>query len=557
MTTATSFYIPRIKTLALIINALLLCFWVNTPALTQKAYNFRGNAAALGNTDCYRITQAQNGQLGAVWYKDKIRLDKSFDLEFSMNFGSKDDDGADGMVFVIQSAGNNVIGTFGQGIGYANFSPSLGIEFDTWQNDDENDPAFDHIAVVKNGIVNHRFSLTSPVQAMSGMPNIEDGKDHNIRISWDAKRGFLELYFDCQKRIGLTINISKDIFGGQKEAWWGFTGATGGSNNLQTVCLRKDIVAKDTFQICKGESVELVARNSADNRYTWSPRALLSDPDSRSPLAKPDKSQLFLVNYNDFCNEKTLDSIYVEVTPTPSFSLGPDLNPCDTAKKVRLLPQISPKINDVIFNWSNKATTEGIDVTESGDYKLDIDAKGCKLSDSLTVTFRPTPEVPKVEEPYFCVGDAPALLDPKKNEANWRFLWTPTLQTTPTVLATAAGVYKVKITNVFNCAVERSFKVRDDCPPAVFIPDVFTPNTDGQNDIFEIKSADALITELTVYNRWGQVVFQSDDLKRGWDGTINGSAAPNGAYAWQFRYQYRRANNPLGYEKRGVVSLVR
>lgn len=541
----------------MLIGALIVCFWVNTTAIGQKAYNFRGNAAALGNTDCYRITQAQNGQLGAVWYIDKIRLDKSFDLEFSMNFGNKDDDGADGMVFVIQAAGNNVIGTFGQGIGYANFSPSLGIEFDTWQNSDENDPTFDHIAVVKNGIVNHSFSLTRPVEAMSGTSNIEDGKDHNIRINWSAKRGVLEVYFDCQKRIELPINISKDIFGGQKEAWWGFTGATGGSNNLQTVCLRKDIVAKDTFQICKGESVELVARNSADNQYTWSPRTFLNDPDSRSPLAKPDKSQLFLVNYNDFCNQKTLDSIYVEVTPPPSLTLGPDLNPCDTAKKVRLQPQISPKINDVIFNWSTSASTENIDVTESGDYKLDINAKGCKLSDSLTVTFRPTPQVPKVEESYFCIGDAPVLLNPKTNAPNLTFLWTPTLETTPTVVASVAGAYKVKITNIFNCTTERSFKVRDDCPPAVYIPDVFTPNGDGQNDVFEIKSADALITSLTIYNRWGETLFQSDDLKRGWDGTINAADAPIGVYTWQFRYRYRRVNNTLNYEKRGVVSLVR
>jgi gliding motility-associated-like protein len=540
-----------------------VCLWIVAiapAAFGQKAYNTRGSAQPVGNTDCYQITSATNNQIGAIWYADKVRLDKSFDLEFSMNFGTKDQDGADGMVFVIQTAGNNALGNTGQGMGYKGFAPSVGVEFDTWQNGDENDPTFDHIAVFKNGSVNHNVQgqLTPPVMAMLNNPDIEDGKEHNVRITWDARQNTLEVYFDCQKRISLNINLSKDVFFGAKEAWWGFTGATGGSNNLQTVCLRKDIVAKDTFQICRGERVELVARNSIDRRYTWSPRTFLTDADSPSPIAQPTRTQLYTVRYRDFCNEVTLDSILVEVTAPPTLDLGPDRQPCDTTKRLLLTPTLTPKINDVVYSWSNGASTDTTGVTKSGVYKLSVNAKGCKTSDSVSVIFRPTPVVPKVAEPYFCIRDAAVLLDAQATEPNLQFLWTPTRQTTPTIAASQSGKYSVSIKNEFGCGVVRSFNVRDDCPPNVFVPDVFTPNGDGQNDVFELKATEELTTELLIFNRWGEVVFKSNNLQNAWNGVLsNGTEAPADTYVWQLQYAQRRPAQPIQYERRGKVVLVR
>jgi len=539
-----------------------LCFFVFClgafSSNAQKTYNLRGDAVTLPNSDCYRITNNINFQLGAVWYKDKIRLDKSFDLEFSMNFGDKDADGADGMVFVIQTSGNNALGKSGQGIGYADFSPSLGIEFDPYQNLDENDPPYDHIAIEKNGVVNHNLStnLARPVQALENSFNIEDGKDHNVRINWNAKQSILEVYFDCKKRIEININLSKDIFFGQKEAWWGFTGATGGSNNIQSVCLQKDIVAQDTFQICKDDKVELVARNSIDQRYTWTPNLSISNTNIRNPVVQPNRSQLYYVRYNDFCNQSVFDSIFVEVTPLPSFTLGLDLNPCDTTKTVKLSPKISPKISDIIYNWSNKATTETIEVSESGSYSLNINAKGCKIVDSLIVTFRPMPEVPRVTNSYFCIRDTPPLLDPKANATGLRFLWSPTRQTTSTIEAKTAGSYTVQVATPY-CAVTRSFLVRDDCPPSLYVPDVFTPNADGQNDVFQIQFTEEVIAELTIFNRWGQAIFYSNDLRKSWDGTQNGLVAPQDVYVWQLSYSIKRIPNTALYESRGRVMLLR
>lgn len=66
----------------------------------------------------------------------------------------------------------------------------------------------------------------------------------------------------------------------------------------------------------------------------------------------------------------------------------------------------------------------------------------------------------------------------------------------------------------------------------VFAPDAFSPNDDGYNDIFEVKAAMYKTFKMSVINRWGEVVFHSGDILKGWDGKIKGKEAPVGAYIW-------------------------
>ena len=63
----------------------------------------------------------------------------------------------------------------------------------------------------------------------------------------------------------------------------------------------------------------------------------------------------------------------------------------------------------------------------------------------------------------------------------------------------------------------------------VFIPDAFSPNQDTVNDLFAMKGQFVNTSRLIVYNRWGEVLFESDDaIKKGWDGMLNGQPAPEG-----------------------------
>jgi gliding motility-associated-like protein len=88
----------------------------------------------------------------------------------------------------------------------------------------------------------------------------------------------------------------------------------------------------------------------------------------------------------------------------------------------------------------------------------------------------------------------------------------------------------------------------------VFVPQAFSPNGDGYNDILEAKSTQLQSFKFSVMNRWGQVVFHSEDIGAGWDGTINGANAPVGSYVYKLTF-VDDINQTV--EKSGTFMLLR
>ena len=88
----------------------------------------------------------------------------------------------------------------------------------------------------------------------------------------------------------------------------------------------------------------------------------------------------------------------------------------------------------------------------------------------------------------------------------------------------------------------------------VYVPNAFTPDGDGRNEIFMPHIQGVLDYNLEIYNRWGQLIFNTQDRLDGWDGTFKGEASPIGVYIWQIT-----ANTVDGIEavENGTVSLVR
>ena len=92
---------------------------------------------------CYALTPNEYWQSSVVWYDTYILLTYDFDMTFEIYCGDRDE-GADGVAFVMQPYSIIFEGNLGEGLGYKGMSPSIAVEYDTWQNDD---PWFDHIAV--------------------------------------------------------------------------------------------------------------------------------------------------------------------------------------------------------------------------------------------------------------------------------------------------------------------------------------------------------------------------------------------------------------------------
>lgn len=166
-----------------------------------------------------------------------------------------------------------------------NISPSLAVEFDTYTN--YSDPSADHIALQKNGDVNHYSSntLVSPIS----LGNIENGAYHNVKVIWDASAQNYKVIFDGVLRINYTGNIQATVFSGNSGVYWGWTAATGGLNNEHRVKVNS-ITFTENFAVTSGNVTNATCANNADGSidvevsynkacvsYAWSNGATTQD----------------------------------------------------------------------------------------------------------------------------------------------------------------------------------------------------------------------------------------------------------------------------------------
>lgn len=204
-------------------------------AQTPQIADFRldGDARQSGD-NCITLTPDYQWASGSIWYKKAISLKSSFDMQLRVMLGCKDRDGADGMVFVFHPYAERT-GYRGEGMGFAGLNPAIGIEIDTWQNEHLGDPWQDHVAILRDGSVDHGFNLAGP----NRIPNIEDCREHDLNINWAANTQTLSVRIDGKEVISLKRDLVRTIFRGKDKVYWGVTSATGNYNNRQAVCFEK------------------------------------------------------------------------------------------------------------------------------------------------------------------------------------------------------------------------------------------------------------------------------------------------------------------------------
>lgn len=206
-------------------------------SLFSQQYTVNGNATQT-NCHCYTLTFNAPTQSGSVWNNNKIDLSNSFSFVFSVNLGCTDDNGADGIAFVLQPISTSIGGN-GSGLGFGGINPSIGVTLDTYQNSSpDNDPTYDHIAIQRNGILNHTDidNLAGPIPISSTTNNVEDCNYHDLKITWDATTKTLSSFFDGVARVSIVNDLVTTTFAGNPLVYWGLTGSTGGLFNEQKFC---------------------------------------------------------------------------------------------------------------------------------------------------------------------------------------------------------------------------------------------------------------------------------------------------------------------------------
>jgi hypothetical protein len=205
-------------------------------------YKTIGDAAPIG--ECIRLTHDEPYSEGIAYNTSRLDLNNLFEIEFDIFLGDKDELGADGITFVMHDdpRGFEAFGSFGEGMGYGNMgrgghwiAPSVAVEFDTYQNFNQNDPPYDHVALLVNGVNLHPGEWKENSEYL----NLEDNKLHNFRFRWNPTDQSIRVHLDGRIVYQGKKDLINKVFGGKTKVIWGFTASTGRKHNLQYFCLKR------------------------------------------------------------------------------------------------------------------------------------------------------------------------------------------------------------------------------------------------------------------------------------------------------------------------------
>ncbi len=179
------------------------------------------------------------------------------------------------------------------------------------------------------------------------------------------------------------------------------------------------------------------------------------------------------------------------------------------------------------------------------------------LCDSIITTNLTVVPIPKVKlsnDTTLCIGKT-IFLD--ATNQNSTYLWQDST-TNPTYTVNQQGLYWVIVKVDSNCIVSDTIQIyyKDCSTPDIYIPNSFTPNGDGLNDVFKIETlAEFSEFHLYIYDRWGEQLFESNDKTKGWDGTYKGKLVPNGVYVYLVTGIIKDTNEQI--KRNGTVTVIR
>ena len=318
-------------------------------------------------------------------------------------------------------------------------------------------------------------------------------------------------------------------------------------------------------EICSGKTVLLEAGfNNA--KYEW-------QDGNTNPVYSARKSGLYIVSLNlNGCYFK--DSVSVKVNPSPFISLGNDTTICEGN-----ILKLNADYSGAVYKWQNGSSGNDFTVSSPGLYKVSVTSGGCTSEDSISVSYEPFPVINLGDNSKICQGDT-FLLNAYYEGAD--YLWhdgsvnstypatttglyfvrvmlstcafqdsvfvvvkqRPALEVNDITICTGntyivqapaiceavtwqdnstSGQYEIArageysfICKADNCLYNEMVNVHyEDC---IIIPNTFSPNGDGLNDIFVISGIENERWKLRIYNRWGNIVYRSDNYQNNWDG---------------------------------------
>jgi gliding motility-associated-like protein len=352
------------------------------------------------------------------------------------------------------------------------------------------------------------------------------------------------------------------------------TDANGCTSAVGTVTITVNpaltVVASNNAGICPGFTTTLNANAAGGSGsgygYSWVPGSGLSCTNCQSPIASPTATTTYTVFVSDNCGTPlAIDSVTVTVYPLPVVNITADTNQGCVPLCINLTDASTISSGLITaWNWSmtgsstttssNVQNPQGVCYNIAGTYPVTLTVTsnfGCTASVVApyqvtafplpTADFSFSPQPTTILNPGICFTDSSS-----SNIVAWSWdFGDPLDQVNTSILQNPCHTYhdtgtycvSLLVTNMNGCTDSITYCLRIDPDFVIFIPNAFTPNNDGMNDVFMPKGTgiDETNFEMWIYDRWGNNIFYTQKINKGWDGTVNGNSAvvQEDVYVWR------------------------
>ncbi len=280
----------------------------------------------------------------------------------------------------------------------------------------------------------------------------------------------------------------------------------------------------DTTGMCIGDVSFLEIKQKYDKIQWTNPYfGGITENTKRIPIVRQGKYYVKIIS----ANKTTIDSTYVRLFSKPSLNLRDTI----LCKGKQLI--LDAKNPGMKYLWNTDEVTQKIKVENSGRYWIKVNNNGCLQSDTLNVKFLPGATPNFNNEVSFCLSEENKIIS-IKTAPNTKILWS-TGGIYPSINVTKEGTYWVKTENK-NCGeqVDSVIVKLKACDCEMMVPNSFTPNEDNRNDyFFPVIQCEYTYYSLTISDKWGNVVFFTNNVNGKWDGRFKGNLCPEEVYIYK------------------------
>lgn len=318
-----------------------------------------------------------------------------------------------------------------------------------------------------------------------------------------------------------------------------------------TKCEAKfNFMASDSI-ICKGKPVNFSAITSSTDstiKYSWKFQG--ASP-STSVVQNPQNIR-FTGTGNFYVSLQVTASKGFDTTLIKSFKVGGvDLNIKDFSLCGKIDTMLDAGNPGADFHWGTGDRSQRIKVKSPGKYTITVSSNGCSASDTINVYSGKKPELNLPDYTIICNGTDISL---NASGGAYKYLWS-TGETQTTIFVYKPGKYSVTATNGCGSFHDSTYVViADTCNSGYYIPNSFSPNNDGIEDLFVVKVQDFIEFKMNIFNTFGNQIYTNSDPFKYWDGNIDGKPAAEGTYYYII---YLKDQKGRVREFHGSMSLTR